>query len=244
MSNVMTILGRELRSYFATPLGYIFIIFFLLAVNIFTFQLNNFFAIGQASIGQFFFWHMIWYLIFIPLVTMRLWAEERKSGTIELLLTLPVTSTQAILGKFFAAWIFLGITLILTFPMLHTVALLGDPDDGAVIGNYLGTFLMSGSMLAIGICMSAISKNQVISGILAAAVCVTFVLTGLPKVLDFLYGWAPEFIVDGMTTFSIYTHFSVFQNGVIGMSNVLFFLSLIVGWLIACGVIIDMKKSD
>ena len=181
MSNVWVICKRELYSYFATPIAYGFIIIFLFLSGVFTFYLGNFFGRGQADLVTFFAFHPWLYLFLIPALTMRLWAEERKSGTIELLLTMPVTMFQAVLGKFLATWIFTSVALALTFPMWLTVNYLGEPDNGVIVASYLGSLLMAGSFIAIGSCISALTRNQVIAFVLTVVLCLVFNLSGFPS---------------------------------------------------------------
>jgi ABC-2 type transport system permease protein len=243
MSNAMSIFKRELKSYFATPVAYVFIVIFLFLGGLFTFQVSRFFEAGQANLSAFFNWHPWLYLFLIPAVAMRLWSEERKSGTIELLLTLPVSLGQAIRGKFFAAWVFVGIALFLTFPMALTVMWLGDPDVGVILMAYLGSFLMAGAYLAIGICMSALTKDQVVSFILTMVVCLLLILAGHDAVTRFL-GWAPSWLIGAVSSLSFLTHFLSIQRGVINVPDIVFFVAIILGCLYACGVILEMKKAQ
>src|SRR5690242_12971249 len=192
MANVGIILRRELRSYFATPLAYVFILIFLVLANVFAFNVGKLYERGQADLTPFFFFHPWLYLFLIPALSMRLWAEERKSGSIELLMTLPVTLWQAVLGKYFAAWIFTAIALALTFPIWITVNYLGSPDNGVIVAAYIGSLLLAGGFLAIGSCMSALTRNQVIAFILAVVVCFIFLLAGYPVVLDWFSSWLPQ----------------------------------------------------
>ena len=196
MTNTWVIFKRELVSYFMTPIAYVFIVIFVFLSGIFAFYMGNFFARGQADLEPFFGFHPWLYLFLIPALAMRLWAEERRGGTIELLLTLPITIPQAVLGKFLAAWVFTGIALALTFPMWLTVNYLGDPDNGVIFASYLGSLLMGGAFLAIGACVSCLTKNQVIAFVVTAVVCLIFVLSGYPLVLDFFGSWAPQFLVE------------------------------------------------
>jgi ABC-2 type transport system permease protein len=235
---------RELSSYFATPIAYIFIIIFLFLSGIFTFELGNFFARGQADLLPFFSFHPWLYLFLIPALAMRLWAEERKSSTIELLLTLPITVTEAVLGKFLAAWVFTAIALMLTFPMWISVNYLGNPDNAVIMAGYIGSLLMAGGFLAIGSCMSALTKNQVIAFIVTAVVCFAFILSGFPVVLDFFSGWAPQIIVETISSFSFLTHFNAISKGVIDLRDIIYFFSLIAFWLFATAILIEMKKAD
>jgi len=244
MANVWVICKRELYSYFATPIAYIFIIIFLFLSGIFTFYLGNFFGRGQADLVTFFAFHPWLYLFLIPALTMRLWAEERKTGTIELLLTLPVTMLQAVLGKFLATWIFTSVALALTFPMWLTVNYLGEPDNGVILASYLGSLLMAGSFIAIGSCISALTRNQIIAFVVTVVICLIFNLSGFPMVLDFFSGWAPELIVGVISSFSFLTHFDAISKGVIDLRDVVFFASLIGFWLFANAILLEIKKAD
>jgi ABC-2 type transport system permease protein len=238
------LLKRELSSYFATPIAYVFIVIFLFLSGIFTFYLGNFFARGQADLLPFFNFHPWLYLFLIPALAMRLWAEERKSGTIELLLTLPITVAEAVLGKFLAAWVFTGIALVLTFPIWLTVNYLGNPDNFVIIAGYLGSWLMAGAFLAIGTCMSALTKNQVIAFVISVVVCLAFVLSGFPLVLDFFRGWAPQLLVDAISSFSFLTHFNAISKGIIDVRDLIYFFTLMAFWLFATAILIEMKKAD
>ena len=244
MSPVRAIFRRELASYFATPVAYVFIVIFLVLAGAFTFYLGGFYERGQADLQPFFSFHPWLYLFLVPAVSMRLWSEERKSGTIELLLSLPVTMWQAVAGKFLAAWAFLGIALALTFPIWFTVTYLGDPDNGVIFAGYIGSFLMAGAFLAIGACLSAATRNQVIAFILTAAVCFVLLLAGFPLVLDFVRAVAPQAVVDAIASLSFLTHFGAITKGVIDLRDVLFFLLTIGFWLYASAVVIDLKKAD
>jgi ABC-2 type transport system permease protein len=243
MNQTFNVFKRELASYFATPLALIFIVIFLFLTGIFTFYLGNFFDRGQADLRSFFSFHPWLYLFLIPAIAMRLWAEERKSGSIELLLTLPMSSTAAVMGKFLAAWAFTGVALAMTFPMWITVAYLGRPDHGVILAGYIGSFLMAGSYLAIGACMSAVTKNQVIAFVLAVVVCFLFTVSGAPMVLDFFQGWAPRFLVNAIAGFSFLTHFNAIALGVIEIRDLVYFASLIAFWLYANLVVVEYKKA-
>ena len=243
MKQLPVIFKRELASYFATPLAYVFILIFLVLSGVFTFYLGGFYESGQADLAPFFNFHPWLYLFLVPAIAMRLWAEERKSGSIELLMTLPITRFDAVTGKFLAAWVFAGIALLLTFPMIITVNYLGEPDNGAIFTGYFGSWLLAGSYLAIGSCMSALAKNQVIAFILAVAVCFLFIVSGLPMVLD-AFAWAPQWLIDVIASLSFLTRFGAISNGVIDLRDLLFFITLIVAWLLATAVVIDMKKAD
>jgi len=243
MRNVMTIFKRELMSYFSTPVAYVFIVIFLALMGALAFYVGGFFTSGQATLLTFFFYHPWLYLLLIPAISMRLWAEERKTGTIELLMTLPVSTTQAVLGKFLAAWAFSGIALALTFPMWISVNVLGDPDNGVIAASYIGSFVMAGAFLAIGSCISALTKNQVIAFIVAAAVCFLFTMSGLELVLNFFRLWAPDVLIDTIASMSFLSHFRAITQGVIDFRDVVYFASLITFFLFANVVAIDAKKG-
>jgi len=244
MSGILTVLRRELASYFATPVAYVFIVIFLLLAGAFTFYVGNFYERGQADLLPFFNFHPWLYLFLVPAVAMRLWSEERKSGTIELLLTLPLTMWQAVVGKFLAAWVFIGIALVLTFPIWITVNYLGSPDNGVIFASYVGSFLMAGAFLAIGSCLSACTRNQVVAFILTVVVCFLFLLAGFPLVLGFFSAWAPQGLVDAISGLSFLSHFAAIAKGVIDLRDLLYFLLTIAFWLYASAVVIDLKKAD
>lgn len=244
MTNIWVVFKRELASYFMTPIAYVFIVIFLFLSGVFAFYLGNFFARGQADLEPFFTFHPWLYLFLIPSLAMRLWAEERRGGTMELLLTLPITIPQAVLGKFLAAWVFTGIALALTFPMWLTVNYLGDPDNGVIFASYLGSLLMGGAFLAIGACVSCLTKNQVIAFVVTAVICLIFVLSGYPLVLDFFGSWAPQFLVEVISSFSFLSHFNAITQGVIDIRDFIYFASLIAFWLFANVILIEMKKAD
>ncbi len=244
MKQLPVIFKRELASYFATPLAYVFIVIFLVLAGVFTFYLGNFYERNQADLASFFAFHPWLYLFLVPALAMRLWAEERKSGSIELLMTLPLTRFEAVAGKFLAAWAFAGIALLLTFPMVLTVNYLGEPDNGAILAGYLGSWLLAGGYLAIGSCMSALAKNQVIAFILAVAACFLFMLSGFPLVLDAFSQWAPQWLLDAVASLSLLTRFDAVSKGVIDLRDLLYFVSLIVAWLAATAVAVDLKKAE
>lgn len=241
--NIWIIAKREFAGYFATPLAGVFLTIFIALTGAFAFYIGDFFARGQADLFPFFAHHPWLYLILVPAVAMRLWAEERKNGTIELLMTLPVTPAEAILGKFLAAWAFIGLALALTFPMWITVNVLGDPDNGIILTSYLGSFLMAGAFLAIGSFISALTKNQVIAFILSATVCFLFVMSGLEMVQNALRSWAPEFVASAVSAMSFLSHFELISRGVVSLQSIIFFLSLIAFALFANIIAIDQKKA-
>jgi len=245
MSSMTGIIARrELAAYFATPLAYVFVLIFLMLSGVFTFYIGGFFERGQADLAPFFNFHPWLYLFLVPAIAMRLWSEERKSGTIELLLTLPVTRWQAVLGKFLAAWLFTGLALVLSFPLWITVNVLGSPDNGVILSSYVGSWLMAGSFLAIGSCMSALTRNQVIAFILTVVVCFLFILSGFPLVLDAVSAWAPRVLVDAIASMSFLTRFNAISKGVIALQDLLFFVALAAVWLAATAVVIEMKQAD
>lgn len=244
MRDVLTIFRRELAGYFATPVAYIFIVIFLVLANALTFYVGYFFDRGQADLQVFFGFHPWLYLFFMPALAMRLWAEERKTGTIELLLTLPVTITQAVLGKFLAAWVFAGIALLLTFPLWLTVNWLGDPDNGVILASYIGSFLMAGGYLAIGSCLSAVTKNQVIAFVLTVAVCFLFTVSGSATLISFLGERAPQAAVETLASFSLLAHFNAIIKGVIDARDLVYYAALIAAWLFATVIVVDLKKAD
>jgi ABC-2 type transport system permease protein len=235
---------RELAGYFATPVAYVFIVIFLALAGALTFYLGGLYERGQADLQPFFSFHPWLYLFLVPAVSMRLWSEERKTGSIELLLTLPVTMWQAVLGKFLAAWAFVGIALVLTFPMWITVNYLGQPDNGVIFASYIGSLLMAGGFLAIGACLSAATRNQVIAFILTVVVCFLLLLAGFPLVLDFFRALLPAVLVDAVAGLSFLTHFNAISRGVLDLRDLLFFVLTIVFWLAASAVVIDLKKAD
>ena len=244
MNKTWVLFKRELAGYFTTPVAYVFIFFFLVLTGGLTFNLAGFYERGQADLQPFFTWHPWLYLFFVPAIAMRLWAEERKTGTIELLMTLPVTVAESVLAKFLAAWVFIGIALALTFPMWITVNYLGSPDNGVIAASYLGSWLMAGAYLAIGACVSALTRNQVIAFVVSVALCFLMILAGYPAVTDFVAGWAPEFLVDGVRSLSFLTHFDSITKGVIDARDLLFYLSVMVCFLVANSLVVQSTKAD
>jgi ABC-2 type transport system permease protein len=244
MANVGIILRRELRSYFATPLAYVFILIFLVLANAFTFKFGNFYERNQADLQPFFWFHPWLYLFLIPAISMRLWAEERKSGSIELLMTLPITLWQAVLGKFFAAWIFTGIALALTFPIWITVNYLGAPDNGVIFAAYIGSLLLAGGFLAIGSSMSALTRNQVVAFILSVVLCFLFLLAGSPLVLDVMNTVFPQTLVDVVASLSFQQHFDSISKGVIDVRDLIYFAMLIGLFLLATAITLDVRKAE
>lgn len=243
-TNVVTIMRRELTGYFATPVAYVFIVIFLIMSAAFTFYLGGFYEREIADLEPFFRFHPWLYLFLVPAVGMRLWAEERKYGTVELLLTLPLTIGEAVVGKFVAAWLFVGLALLLTFPIWMTVNMLGNPDNGVILAAYIGSWLMAGGMLAISAALSASTRNQVVAFILSVVVCFGFLLSGLPMVLDLFRGWLPQVLVDGIANLSFLVHFNSISRGVIDVRDLIYFALVIGFWLLANRIVLELKKAD
>jgi ABC-2 type transport system permease protein len=238
------IFRRELAAYFTTPVAYVFIVIFLLLAGGLTFYLGNFFERGQADLQPFFNFHPWLYLFLIPALSMRLWAEERRSGTMELLLTLPVTTLDAVIGKFLAAWAFTAIALALTFPLWMTVNALGHPDNGVILASYVGSLLMAGAFLSIGSACSAVTKNQVIAFVLSAALCFVLITAGAPIVTAPLQQILPGGLVATIATLSVLGHFTSITRGEIGLTDIVYFASAIALFLFATMAIVDLKKAD
>ena len=243
MGKSWAISKRELRAYFTAPLAYVFIVIFVALNGVTAFYFGALFDRGQADMQPLFGFLPWLYLFLIPAVAMRLWAEERKAGTLELLMTLPVSTFNAVFGKFLAAWIFAGIALSLTFPVWITVNYLGDPDNGVIIASYLGGFLMAGSYLAIGGFVSAMTRNQVIAFVIGAAVIFLFMMSGLELVQSAFRGWAPELVIDLVRSFSFLVHYDAIIRGVIDVRDMIFFISIIGVFLFANMVVVDLKKG-
>jgi ABC-2 type transport system permease protein len=244
MRNVGIILRRELASYFATPLAYIFILIYLVLANLFAFSLGGLYERRQADLLPFFGYQPWLYLFLIPAICMKLWSEERKSGSIELLMTLPVTLWEAVVGKFLAAWIFTAIALALSFPMWITVNFLGSPDNGAIFAAYVGCLLLAGGFLSVGSAMSALTRNPVVAFILAVVVSFVFLVAGSPIVLDALTAWLPQVLLDAVASLSFLTHFESIQKGVIDIRDLLYFAMLIGFFLLATSITLDLRKAD
>ncbi|MGB0513729.1 MAG: ABC transporter permease subunit [Wenzhouxiangellaceae bacterium] len=242
--NLTIVIRRELASYFATPVAYVFIVIFLLMAGSFTFYLGGFYEREIADLQPFFTFHPWLYLFLVPAIGMRLWAEERKAGTIELLLTLPVTAAEAVIGKFVAAWLFVGLALLLTFPIWITVNVLGNPDNGVILAGYLGSWLMAGGFLAISACMSAVTRNQVVAFIISVVVCFGFLLSGLPMVLDLFRGWLPQSVVDAIANLSFLGHFTSISRGVLDLRDIVYFVLVIGFWLFANRIVVEIKKAQ
>jgi ABC-2 type transport system permease protein len=240
---VRTILVRELSSYFATPIAYVVLAFFLLSSNGLAFGLGALFERGQADMAPFFTFLPWVFMVLGPAVTMRLWAEERRNGTVELLLTQPVTLWQAVLGKFLAAWLFVGIALALTFPLWITLNYLGNPDNGAILAGYIGAFLMAAVYLGLGSLTSALTKNQLIALLLGVWASFMLLLTGYPMVTDWFRSWGPQWLTDGIVSLSVLTHFESITKGVLDLRDVLYFALFTTFFLLASAVVLDARKS-
>lgn len=243
MKTMLAIFRREFAAYFATPLAYVFIVIFLFAMGSFTFYIGRFYDGGSADLSVFFGYHPWLYLFLVPAIGMRLWAEESRTGTMELLLTLPVPLWATVLGKFLAAWAFTGVALALTFPIWITVNYLGDPDNGVILAGYIGSFLMAGGYLAISAAISATTSHQVIAFVVSVVVCFLFTVSGASLVLDFFKAWAPTELVSTISSFSFLTHFSAISSGVIDLRDVVYFVTLIGLFLTVNVALVDLKKA-
>ncbi|MET0936376.1 MAG: ABC transporter permease subunit [Luteibacter sp.] len=243
MSGVSAIMRRELWSYFVTPVAYVFMVIFLVLAGLLTFYSGDFYDRGLADLQPFFDMHPWLYLVLVPAVTMSMWAEERAAGTLELLFSLPVSISQAVLGKFLAAWAFIGICLVLTFPIWVTVNYLGDPDNGVILAGYVGSWLMAGAFIAIGACMSTVTRSQIIAFILTAAVCFLLLLAGQPQVLDFFQDAVPPKLVGALGQLSISRHANAIARGVLDLRDLVYFFATIVAWLAASVVVLDLKRT-
>lgn len=241
--HILTIAEREVAGYFASPVAYVFIVIFLLLTGFFAFMVSGFFERGQANLSAFFAWHPWLYLFLVPAVGMRMWSEERRLGTIELLLTMPITPWQAIVGKFLASWLVLALALALTFPIVITVNYLGHPDNGVIVASYAGSLLLSGAYLSISAMTSAMTRNQVVSFIVSVVLCLFLILAGYPPITNLLTQWASQGFVETIAAFSVMTHFESIQKGVIDSRDVFFFLSVIVFCLFTTSVIIRAHRA-
>jgi len=244
MANILAITKRELHSYFGTPIAYVFLAIFVALTGVFAFYIGIFFDRGEADLKPFFEYHPWLYLLLVPAISMRLWAEERKSGTIELLMTLPVSTLEAVVAKFLAGWVFLAIALILTFPMWISVNILGEPDNGIILASYIGSLLMAGAFLAIGASISALTRNQVIAFVVASVVCFIFVMNGTDIVLDVFRDWLPDVLLSAISSLSFLTHFEDISRGVIDLRDIVFYVSLICFFLFVNTVVIGLKKAE
>ncbi len=244
MRAIGAIFRRELTGYFVTPVAYVFLVIFLALMGALTFYFGGFYERGQADLGPFFGLHPWLYAFLVPALAMRLWAEERDTGTIELLLTLPVTTAQAVIGKFLAAWAFVLFALMLTAPMWWTVNYLGEPDNGVILAAYIGSAFMAGGFLAIGSFVSALTRSQVVAFVIGFVLCFLFLMAGYPLVLDAFRGWAPQGVVDGISAMSFQAHFESIRRGVLELRDLIYFVGLIVFFLFANVTVIEMKKGE
>jgi ABC-2 type transport system permease protein len=245
LTNIRTIFKREFKSYFDSPVAYVFLVAFLVLLGFMTFGLAMYYERRQADLTPFFFWHPWVYLLLVPASTMGLWAEERRNGTIELLLTLPVTLVEALVGKFLAAWAFIGIALALTFPIIITTAWLGSPDTGAIIGGYFGSLLLSGACVAIGIFASALSRSQVIGFVIALAISLFMLIIGFDPVINAVAQWGvPTAIVDGLASCSLMQHFDSMRRGVIDFYDIGYYIGVMVFMLSAAHLVTESRKAS
>ena len=244
MTNTLFVIRRELADYFTTPVAYVFIVVFLGLLGAVTFFMGSFFGRGQADLSAFFQFHAWVYMLLIPAISMRMWAEERKSGTIELLMTLPLSLKQVVIGKYLAAVIFVTITLALTFPLWITVNYLGDPDNGIILTGYVGSLLMAAGFLAIGAFISALTKNQVVAFVMTTAVCFVLIASGAPIVLSLFSGWAPKFLIEFIASLSFLTHYADISKGVLDLRDAIYFLSVITVFLVANMLAVDRLKAE
>lgn len=242
LKNLIILTKSEIKGYLVSPAAFVFVIIFLLLSGFFTFMVSNFFSAGEASLRTFFFWHPLLYLVLVPAIGMHLWADERRLGTVELLFTMPVTISEAIISKYLAAWLVIGISLGMTFPMIITVYRLGSPDSGAIICGYIGSLLMAGTYLAIGSFTSSITRSQVVSFIVSVIICLFLFLAGWPPVTDMLVNWAPVELVNGVATLSVMPHFSNMQRGIIDLSDLVYFFSMIFYFLFLTGIVLKNHR--
>ena len=240
----LAVLRREFASFFVTPLAYVFVLIFLSMSGVFAFRLGGFYERGQADLWVFFNYHPWLYLFLVPALSMRLWAEERSSGSIELLLTLPVRVWQTVVAKFLAAWAFCGMALFMTFPMWLTVNYLGQPDNGVILAAYLGSWMMASGFLAIGCCLSALTRNPIVAFILSVVLCFLFILGGHQVFIGLFSGWAPPVIVDAIASLSFLSHFEAASRGVLALRDVLYYLSLAIVWLAATTLAIERSQGE
>ncbi len=244
MKNALTVFKREFKSYFESPVAYVFIVVFLVLTGFLTFFVTQFYERKTADLVPFFFWHPWVYLLFVPAATMGLWAEERRSGTIELLLTMPITMTQAIIGKFLAAWLFIIIGVCLTLPIVFTTCYLGSPDIGIIACAYVGSILLAGACISLGMLTSSMTRSQVISFVLSFVICLLLLISGWPPVTRIFLEWnAPAWLVDGVAALSLMPHFESIQRGVIDLRDIVYYLSVMTLMIMATHVVLDNRKS-
>ena len=243
LRNTKAVVKRELKGYFCSPIAYVVLIIYLVLCGFLTFYVSQFYELRQADLSVFFQWHPWIYLFLVPAVSMRLWAEERRTGTIELVLTLPMTLTEVVLGKFLAAWLFLGIALTLTFPLPLTAAYLGDPDIQVIFCAYFGSLFMAGAYLSVGCVASALTRNQVISFVLSLIFCLFLVMAGWAPVTDVFSEWAPVWVVNMISGFSFITHFNAMARGVMDLRDIIYFGSVIGFMLFVNGMVLKAWKT-
>ncbi len=241
--NIGMIFRRELKAYFQSAVAYVFMVVFLILTGFLTFSVARFYERGVADLAPFFFWHPWVYLLLVPAATMGLWAEERRSGTVELLLTMPITMSEAIIGKFLAAWLFITIGVLLTFPVVITAAYLGNPDMGAVLSAYFGSILLAGAYVAVGMLTSSMSRSQVIGFVLGLLGCLLLLLAGWEPITGFFVRWAPDWLVRAIASFSFMPHYDSMQRGVIDLQDIAYYLSVIVLMIFATHIVLDNRKS-
>ncbi len=242
-SIITTIARRELAAYFESPVAYVFLVVYLLLAGFFTFSLGGFFELGEASLNAFFNWVPWLFLFLVPAVGMRLWSDERRLGTMELLLTMPVTTWQAIIAKFVASWLFLAIALLLTFPLIITANWLGDPDNGVIVAGYVGSFLLAGAFLSLASLTSALTRNQVIAFILALVLCLLLILVGFAPITNLLSRFLGPLAIEAISRFSVLTHFEGFQKGVLDSRDLIYFFSVMTFALFATGVVLRSHRA-
>ena len=243
MNGLFSIYMRELKGYFQTPIAYIFIAIFVALNGLFTFYLGRFFERGEANLDVFFQWHPWLYLILIPTITMRIWAEERKSGTIELLMTMPIPIWQMVVGKFLAAWKFTSIALLCTFPIWWSVNYLGNPDNGVIFSSYIGSLLMAGGYISIGVAISATTNNQVIAFVITLIVGIFFTVTGFPMVMNAIQSILPQLLIETLSQFSFLINFQNISQGFMELRSILYFISIIVFWLFINILILENREN-
>jgi ABC-2 type transport system permease protein len=243
-SNTITIFKREFKGYFESPVAYVFLVVFLVLLGFLTFSVNRFYDRGIADLQPFFFWHPWVYLLLVPAATMGLWAEEHRVGTIELLFTMPITMTEAVLGKFLAAWLFIVTATALTIPVIvPTVCMLGNPDLTVIISGYIGSFLLAGACVSIGMLTSAFTRNQVISFVLGLLICLLLLLCGFDPVTSWFTGWAPQWLVSGIASMSLMPHFDSMYKGLMSLSGIAYFAGIITFMIVATHLVLDNRKS-
>jgi ABC-2 type transport system permease protein len=243
-TNTVTIFKREFKGYFQSPVAYVFLVVFLILIGFLTFSANRYYDRGIADLAPFFFWHPWVYLLLVPAATMGLWAEEHRTGTIELLFTMPISMTEAILGKFLAAWLFMATATALTIPvMVPTVCFLGNPDLTVIITGYLGSFLLAGACVAIGMLTSSLTRNQVISFVLSLLLCLLLLLAGFDPVTSWFTGWAPQWLVNGVASLSLLPHFEAMNKGLLDATGIVYYASVMTFMIVATHLVLDNRKS-